>query len=404
MPTAAQTAAPSPTCFDAPTERAAWCATKWEKYRGRDVLPLWIADMDFPVAPPIRAAIDAHLRESNLGYMRPPQALADALLAHYRGHYGWELDPAWIVWLPGLVLGLNLAVKTCCGADDQVLAFSPVYPPFLAAPALQGSRLLDVPLAQSGADGMHYAIDFARLEAAITADTRLLLFCHPHNPIGRVWSDEELARLADLCVRHDLYVCSDEVHCDLILDAGLRHVPFATLLAQRDPRMLTRTITLHGPGKTWNIAGLGIAWAIIPDAALRARFAASMQRLVPEPCSLGYTALQAALREGDAWRREALGYLRGNRDLVSAALDAMGLPHTHPEVSYLTWIDARAVAAATGDAALWFERHGVGLTDGADFGRAGYLRLNFACPRAMLEDALRRMQAAIAALPLRAAA
>lgn len=227
------------------------------------------------------------------------------------------------------------------------------------------------------------------------AAPRLLLLCHPHNPIGRLFSREELDQLAAFCERHDLYVCSDEVHCDLILDGKTPHIPFAKVMAELSPALLKRTITLHGPGKTYNIAGLGAAWAIIPDPDLRRRFRAAMQKLVPDPCCFGFTALQAAFKEGEPWRQAVLAQLRSNRDLVSAALDRMGLPHTHPEVSYLTWIDARALASKVGNACQWFEQHGVGLSDGADFGRPGYLRLNFAAPPALLSNALDRMESSL---------
>ncbi|HYD80715.1 MAG TPA: PatB family C-S lyase [Paucimonas sp.] len=383
------------TNFDGIGDRLAWSAIKWEKYRGRDVIPLWVADMDFPVAPAIRAALQAHVEHACFGYMNPPHELPGALVDHHRRHYSWNIDPDWIVWLPGLVLGINLAVKACCAAHETAISFSPVYPPFLAAPAHQGRGLIDVPLKQDGPDGLRYAIDFELLEASVTADTRLLLLCHPHNPIGRPFTRAELARLAAFCDRHDLHVCSDEVHCDLILDGTTTHLPFAAALADHAPRLLPRTITLNGPGKTYNIAGLGIAWAIIPDADLRARFGAAMQGLVPDPCGLGFTALLAALRDGDSWRRELLARLRANRDAVSQALDAMGLPHTHPEATYLTWIDARRIEQSVGNAHAWFERWGVGLSDGAPFGRPGFLRLNFACPKDMLDRGLARMRAAV---------
>ena len=381
--------------FDQVSDRLAWSATKWEKYRGKEVIPLWIADMDFAVSPAIQAAVATHVAHGNYGYMSPPHDLPQALVEYHERHYGWRIEPDWIVWLSGLVLGINLAVKACCAPGEKAVTFSPVYPPFLNAAGLQGRDTINVPLAANGIDGMRYEIDFARLEASLTPDSRVLLLCHPHNPIGRLFSREELDRLADFCIRHDLYVCSDEVHCDLILDGETPHVPFAQLLAQRSPNMLARTITLSGPGKTYNIAGLGIAWAIIPDPDLRARYRAAMQKLVPDASCFGFTALRAALQDSEDWRRELLSYLRQNRDATIAALDAMGLPHTNPEASYLMWIDARKLAARVGDAAAWFEQQGVALSDGKDFGQPGFLRLNFACPRKILDDALTRMKHAL---------
>lgn len=242
------------------------------------------------------------------------------------------------------------------------------------------------------------SIDFAALEQALAEHqgrARLLLLCHPHNPSGQLFRRDELAQLAEICERHDLFVCSDEVHADLILDEISTHIPFATVLAKHAPDLFARCITLHSPSKTYNIAGLGIAWAIIPERKLRQDFRRSMQKLVPEVGCFGYNALQAALEEGEPWRQALLAQLRENRDKVSAALDAMGLPHSHPEVTYLTWIDARALTERVGNAAHWFEQHGVGFSDGAAFGRPGYLRLNFALPPSLLDEALARMQQAL---------
>lgn len=402
--------------FSTSMDRPAWSSTKWARYRGTDTIPLWIADMDFRVAPAIQAAVADHVAAGDLGYMTPPAQLAAQLAADHEHRYGWRIDPDWIVWLPGLVLGINLAVKACCAPEEQAMAFSPSYPPFLAAPELQGRRLAEVPLRRLPGSAPAYTFDFAAMEAAMArcdalADRaehgdqrdagpiRLLLLCHPHNPIGRQWDPAELDRLAAFCEQHDLYVCSDEVHADLLLEEGARHQPFAQVMARRSPTLARRVVTLHGPGKTFNIAGLGIAWALIPDAALRRQFRAGMQKLVPDPCCLGFTALAAALSQGEPWRQALLPHLRANRDRVSAALQRMGLPHTRPQVSYLTWIDARSLARQVGNPLAFFERHGVGLSDGTDFGSPGFLRLNFAAPAALLETALARMEAAIASLP-----
>lgn len=393
--------------FNTVHDRRRWSAAKWLKYRNEAVIPLWIADMDFPVAPPIQAAVAAHVAHGNFGYMATPLDLPQLLVDDHRQRYGWEVDPEWIVWLSGLVLGINLAVKACCAPNQGTISFSPVYPPFLKAPGLQRRTLFEVPLKPCSAVGTDYVIDFALLDALMAAPAegiervtpRLLLLCHPHNPIGRLFTRDELDRLAAFCEKHDLYVCSDEVHCDLILDEKLPHLPFARVMAERSPALRKRTITLHGHGKTYNIAGLGIAWAIIPDADLRRRFRAAMQGLVPAACCFGFTATQAAFREGEPWRLALLAQLRSNRDMVSAALDRMRLPHSHPEASYLTWIDARTLADRVGNAAAWFEQHGVGLSDGSDFGQPGYLRLNFATPPSLLKTALARMENALTARP-----
>lgn len=390
--------------FSSVSDRLQWSATKWEKYRGRDVIPLWIADMDFAAPPAVQQALAAHVAHGNYGYMNAPRELAQQLAEDYRQRYGWDIEPQWLVWLPGLVLGLNLAVKACCAAEERVIAFSPVYPPFLHAAEVQGRSPLNIPLKTSNASGTEFAIDFDALEQALAVlggqpATRLLLLCHPHNPIGRLFTRDELDQLAAFCERHNLYVCSDEVHADLILDGQTPHIPFARVLAEGSPALFNRCITLHGPGKTYNLAGLGIAWAIIPDSGLRQRFRKAMQKLVPEPCGFSYTALQATLLgRSEDWRQALLAQLRENRDKVSTALDRMGLAHTHPQVTFLTWIDARGLAERVGNPARWFEQHGVGMSDGGDFGSPGYLRLNFALPPALLDEALARMQRAIDSL------
>jgi cystathionine beta-lyase len=388
--------------FTTTADRLAWSASKWEKYRGRDIIPLWIADMDFATAPAVQAAVAAQVAHGNFGYMAPPHDLAADLVRHYVTHYGWNIQPEWIVWLPGLVLGINLSIKTCCAPGESAITFTPVYPPFRNAAETQQRVTVDVPfeLVSDPARplALDYRIDFDNLEAAVRPDTKILSLCHPHNPIGRLFRRDELDQLAAFCQRHDLFVSSDEVHCDLILDGQTPHVPFARIMAERSPELLARTITLHGPGKVFNLAGLGIAWAIIPDAALRRKYRAEMQRLVPDPSCFGYTALQAALREGEPWRQALLAQLRSNRDRVSQVLDGLHLPHSHPEATFLTWIDARHLQAKVGNAAQWLEQHGVGLSDGADFGAPGFLRLNFALPPALLAQALERISKAIISL------
>lgn len=392
----------SPVDFDIVYDRLQWSATKWEKYRHRDVIPLWIADMDFPVAPAIQRAVAAHVAHGNYGYTSPPRDLAGDVVDYYAARYAWRILPEWIVWLSGLVPGIHLAIKASAGVGESVLTFTPIYPPFRKAAAIQGRRTLEVPLAldeSAAARGeLRYEIDFDRLQSTLEPETRLLLLCHPHNPIGNLFSRRQLDQLADFCARHALRVCSDEVHCDLILDPSTPHVPFARILVERAPELLAHSITLHGPGKVFNLAGLGIAWAVIPDHALRRRFRTAMQRLVPEACCFAFTALRTALREGEVWRLELLAALCRKRERVSAALTAMSLPHSHPEATYLTWIDARRLAASVGNPARWFEQNGVGLSDGADFGAPGFLRLNFATPNVVLDEALRRMRTAVAKL------
>ncbi|MDR0578313.1 MAG: PatB family C-S lyase [Candidatus Accumulibacter sp.] len=371
--------------FDRVIDRRGGDSQKWNKYAGRDVLPLWVADMDFAAPPAVVEALERRVAHRVFGYGKPTPGLVDAAIGYLERRYGWRIEPEWLVWLPGLVTGLNAA---CRAVDGDALTALPVYPPFLSAPRLAGRKLATAPLVLSG-DAWEW--DFACMEAALTPATRLLLLCHPHNPVGRAWRPGELSRLADFCRRHDLTVCSDEIHCDLILDADRPHIPLAAL----DADMARRAITLMAPSKTYNIPGLACSLAVIPDASLRGRFSAVMRGIVPDVNVLGLAAAEAAFRECDDWREALLGVLRANRDRVETAIAGMaGVSMTHVEATYLAWIDARALGVA--DPARFFEEAGVGLSDGADFGAPGWVRLNFGCPRETLEAALKRMASACA--------
>lgn len=369
--------------FDRRIDRRPSDSIKWNKYAGRDILPLWVADMDFAAPPAVLEALHRRIEHGVLGYCAPMPSLVAATLDYLDANYGWKVDPAWLVWLSGVVAGLNLS---CRAVDGSVITATPVYPPFLSAPRLSGRELVSVPLELAGAG---WRMDPDALQAALRPDTRLWLLCHPHNPVGRAWSDAELGEFAAFCERNDLIVCSDEIHCDLLLDPALRHRPLASLNAE----VARRSITLMAPSKTFNIPGLACAFAVIPDAALRHRFCAAARGIVPDVNVLGFVGAEAAFREGAEWHRALLDVLRRNRDRVEAAVAAMpGLSMTHVEATYLAWIDARGLGVA--DPVAFFEAAGVGLSNGVDFGLPGWVRLNFGCPAATLDAALERMQRA----------
>ena len=372
--------------FDTPIDRRGSDSFKWGKYAGRDILPLWVADMDFAAPPAVLAALHRRIEHGVFGYGGPWPSLTESVLAHLQGEYGWSIEPEWLVWLPGLVTGLNVA---CRAVDGEVLTATPIYPPFLSAPHFSGRKLNRVELAR---DNNRWHWDMAALQLATTAATRLFLFCHPHNPVGRCWSRDELLALADYAERNDLVVCSDEIHCGLILDADKRHIPFASL----SPAAAQRSITLLAPSKTFNIPGLGCAFAVIPNPALRRRFEQAMHGIVPHVNVLGLAACEAAFRHGGDWHRELIAYLRGNRDRVAATMDSLpGVRMAPVEATYLAWIDVRDLRLAK--PAAHFEAHGIGLSDGSDFGAPGWLRLNFGCPRATLDEALSRFERAVRA-------
>ena len=369
--------------FDTPIERRGTDSIKWGKYAGRDILPLWVADMDFAAPQAVLAALHRRVEEGVFGYGHPWPELEESVLTHLGSEYGWAVEREWIVWLPGLVSGLNIA---CRAIDGDVLTATPVYPPFLSAPHFSGRVLNRVDLAQAAG---RWQWDMAAMAAASTPATRLFLLCHPHNPVGRCWQRDELQALADFAEQRDLIVCSDEIHCGLILDADKRHIPFASL----SPTAAKRSITLLAPSKTFNIPGLGCALAVIPDAALRRRFLRAMDGIVPHVNVLGLAACEAAYRDCTDWHRELLAYLADNRDRVAATVAACrGVAMTPVEATYLAWIDVRNLGLA--NPAAHFEAHGLGLSDGSDFGAPGWLRLNFGCPRTTLDEALRRFNAA----------
>ena len=373
--------------FDTVPDRRGTSSLKWDKYDGRDIIPLWVADMDFPGPEAVDQALRDRIDHGVLGYTLPPASLVAVVQEYLIRHFEWEIDPAWIVWLPGLVTGLNVACRAIGGPGDDVITATPVYPPFLSAPAHAGRNLVPVPLVQRGA---RWEWDYETLEAAAGPRTRLLMLCSPHNPVGRVFQREELEHLVAWCVRHDVVLCSDEIHCDLILDRNRTHIPTATIsTAARD-----LTITLMAPSKTFNIPGLGCALAVIPSADLRRRFRRAMAGIVPSVNLLGFTAAEAAYRNGWHWHAALIDYLRANRNRVRAAVEAMpGLVVGPIEATYLAWIDTRDTGIDK--PAAFFESAGVGLSDGAEFGSPGFVRLNFGCSRLLLDKALERMAAAL---------
>lgn len=367
--------------FDEPIDRRGTASDKWDRFRDRDVLPMWVADMDFRAPPAVLDALHARVDHGVFGYTNAPDELVDVTVSMLRESYGWRIEPEWLVWLPGLVPGIHLAAAAVGGGGDAVATFTPVYPPFRAAPARAERERIEVPLA--AADG---TIDFDRLEAEVTDRTRLLLLCNPQNPTGRVYRREELEALAAFCERRDLMICSDEIHCALILDQERRHIPMATL----GPEVARRTITLMAPSKTFNIAGLGCSLAIIPDRTQRRRFQAARAGFVPGVNALGFTAALAAWRDCDDWHAALIEYLRANRARIVAAIaEHPRLRMETPEATYLGWLDARELGVD--DPAAAAEAVGVGLSDGGDFGFRGFLRLNFGCPRSTLEEGLRRL-------------
>lgn len=367
--------------FDAPVERAGTWSMRWDRYAGKDVIPLWVADSDFRAPPEVLAALEERVRHGILGYTVPPEELRTAIVERLRSRYAWSVDPSWIVFLPGVVPGLHIAARQLTAPGEHVLVPTPIYHHFKRAVELAPRPHTDVPLVLQGGRWM---LD---LEVVRRTPARLAYLCNPQNPGGTVFSREELAEFAE--ATGTAVLVSDEIHCDLVLEPGKRHVPIASLA----PEISRRTVTLMSANKTFNIPAAGCAWAIVEDERLRDQVAADVRsHVLPSPSVFGYVATLAALRHGGSWLDAQLGYLRGNRDLVENGLP---LPMAHVEASYLAWIDCSSLR--TDDPWQHFLRHGVALSPGAQFGAPRFVRLNFATQRARLAQAIERMRRAIAA-------
>jgi cysteine-S-conjugate beta-lyase len=376
---------PSSDEFDRIIDRSGTSSSKWEKYAGRDVLPFWVADMDFAMPEFIRRAVLERLEHPVVGYTRTPATLVAAFREWLRHHYEWDVPESWLVWLPGVVVGFNLAARAVAEPGGSILIPTPVYYPFLAVPENADQDGIHVPLVR---DGDRWVMDFDALAAAVRPHTRLLLLSNPQNPTGRAYECGELEALAEFCLRNDLVLCSDEIHCNLLLAPDAVHLPVAML----SPEIAARTISLYAATKTYNIPGLSCGVAVIPDPALRQRFRAAQAGMVTSVGPLEFAASEAAFADRSDWVPRLLEYLRGNHDRLAAVAGQRMAP---VEATYLAWIDVRDLGLES--PGHYFEQHGLGLSDGAAFGGDGFVRFNFACPRALLERGLVRLGAALAA-------
>lgn len=379
--------------FDRVIERRGTDSAKWQRY-GEDVIPLWVADMDFASARPIIEALHRRADFGVLGYGWPPKELRQVIQERLKRLYDWEVNEEDILFLPGIVPGLNLSYHAFSERGDAVLAQPPVYFHFINDPPAHGRLLQDPPLVMKGDT---YEIDFQAFEGAITPQTKVFLLCNPHNPVGRVFTRQELTKLAEICLRHNIIICSDEIHCDLLYP-DYRHVPIATL----GPEVAARTITLMAPSKTFNMAGLGCGFAVITDPGLLGKWHVGTQGLAPGSNVMGYAAALAAYKDGQEWLEQVLSYLKGNRDFLSQYLqDRLPLlKMTKMEATYLAWIDCSGLPVAGSPARFFVKHTRVALNEGTEFGKGGkgFVRLNFACSRKTLSEALERMTKAIGRL------
>ena len=376
--------------FDTMRERRGSDSAKWKKY-GDEVLPLWVADMDFISAEPILRALHLRLDHGFLGYTRPTPELCSVIQERLKRLYNWAIRDEELFFLPGLVTGLNLSIHAYAGPGDGVLVQPPVYPHFVKDPVHHGRALVDPPLILRGDT---YEIDFDAFEGAITDRTKIFILCNPHNPVGRVYTQKELETMAEVCLRHHLIICSDEIHCDLLYP-GFRHIPIACI----SPEVAERTVTLMAPSKTYNLAGLSFGFAVIRNSELQNIWKNTSLGLISGVNIMGHVAALAAYKGGQEWLDQVLVYLKDNRDFLGryVAEKLPGLRMSKMEGTYLAWLDCREAGIRGNPFDFFLREAKVALNDGAEFGRGGegFVRLNFACPRKTLTEALDRMATAL---------
>ena len=397
--------------FDRLIDRRASNSAKW-KFYAQDVLPLWVADMDFAAPEPVQAALQRAVQHGIFGYEIPTLELRDTVAARMEKLYGWQVSPEMVVAIPGVIAGFNAAARMLCTAGQGILVQPPVYPPFLSVHKNAALVRQDAPLTLTAeGSALRYGVDFDVFERALNsggAHTSMFMLCNPHNPTGQAYSRADLLRMAELCRRNDTFICSDEIHSELLLGGpststreGVRHFPIASL----DPEIATCTITLIAPSKTFNVAGLLCAFAILPNQELLKVYKQTLEQMALHVSSLGLEVAQAAFSgDCDDWLRALLVYLTGNRDFLEAYVkrEFNGIRITHPEATYLAWLDCHELVRSgrfNGTPHEFFLKQAkVALNDGKEFGFGGegFVRLNFGCPRKTLEEALERMKAALA--------
>lgn len=371
------------TRHEPPIDRRGTSSEKWERYAGRDILPLWVADMDLPTAPFVLDAVRERLEHPILGYTAPPVRMVEAFVAWLQARYGWRVDEDWLVWIPGVVTGFNVAARTAVINGRDLVVPAPVYGPILKVPANVGLRGVVSPFVLNGG---RWEMDVDDLASKVSRDTAAVLFCNPQNPTGRVYDRDELEALAELALRNHTIVISDEIHCPLVLDPNKTHVPIASL----DRAIEARSISLFAPTKAYNFPGLNAAVAVIPDPGLREAYESVGTGLISTHSPLAFAALTAAFEDDTDWLDEQNAFLAGNARRLETAVAGIDDIRTTPvEGTYLAWLDVSALGLA--DAATAFEDRGLGLHAGEEFGGPGFLRFNFGCPRSILDRAIDRL-------------
>ncbi|RNB91426.1 putative C-S lyase [Brevibacillus fluminis] len=380
--------------FDDVIDRNGTRSLKWDDRRrffeDRDVLPLWVADMDFASPPCVTEALVKRAQHPIYGYPSKPAELNQALIGWMKRRFDVEVKEGWLATVPGIVPGLHFAIDALTEPDEKVIVQTPVYQPFYQAVRNRGRQLIENPLIEVDGD---YQMDFDDLRRKIDEKTRMLILCSPHNPVGRVWRKNELMTLAEICLEHDIIVVSDEIHSDLVYEKG-SHTPFYSL----SPEIADKSLTFVAPSKTFNLAGLFSSFVISPNARMLRQFQVAMSRTGVEFINMfGIEAMTAAYQGGDEWLDQLLVYLRGNADYIRQFLQEHVPQVTMrvPQATYLGWMDFRQLGLPPAEIKrLMIHEALLGLNDGTGFGEAGagFQRINFACPRSTLEEAMHRLE------------
>ncbi len=377
--------------FDTLPDRLHSESAKWNKYDA-DVLPMWVADMDFRSPEPVIEALRKRVEHGVFGYPLPPKNLKETIATWLDQRHGWEVTPDDLVLVPGVVTGFNLASHAVTRPGDGVLVQTPTYGPFFGVE--KNVNLVQHEIEMTRDANGQYFVDMDAFEAALTGRTRIFMLCNPQNPTGRVFRKDELEAMAEICLKNDIIICSDEIHSDLVF-SGQKHIPIASI----SPEIAAKTITLIAPSKTFNIAGLKASVAIITDENLRKKFDGARKGLTGAVNLMGMVAMEAAYGRGEPWLDALLKYLEENRDFAFDFIndEIKGLKMAKPEGTYLAWLDCREAELDGCPEEYFYEQGRVAMNDGAWFGNGGedFVRLNFGCPRSMLEEALERIGACL---------
>lgn len=372
--------------FDFLVDRQGSDSKKWAKYRGREVIPMWVADMDFRSPQPVLEAIRRRVNHGVFGYTEIPASLLEVVVARLEKNYNWMVEASDISFSPGLVSALNQICRGLVRERGSVITAVPVYRPFIDAPGNMNRDLITIEMQEE--DNWRFPVAELARQVAARPEIDLLLLCNPLNPLGRMLSLNEMQEIVAICDRYDVKICSDEIHCELVLD-GRQHTPIASI----SKRAAEITITLMAASKTFNLAGLGCAVVIAENALLREQYRKAGEGIMANVNTFGYVATEAAWTDCADWHEALLVYLAGNRDYVyDRCQEIPGIRANRVEATYLAWLNVQELDLV--DPLSHFEKAGVGLSSGDEFCGSGYMRLNFGCPRPLLEEGLNRIEKA----------